>query len=230
MIKYNGSTKLVINSDRHVIKTTSEYKVLPYEMIVQALISKGFTASNYFEQGYYDRSISKGRSSKGLFRMDLVSPIHEMLGVSLSSSNDNQSGLYIHLTVRSVPVVEMTSFRHHESEIVDLDIGDILHTLKGLKQILHGLAIATNTHENTIQSFEILNQYRSKINTNSIPFTEVKSGTKLSLFNNLVDSMINGKGIPEVKPMGNGRSTRPITQVRKRFLLGTKIFQVVNRE
>jgi hypothetical protein len=222
MIKIEENTNLVINKDRHVVKTTNEYNVLPYEVIIQDLQSVGFQVIEYTEQNYYNRSIRKGRNGKGLFSVDLVSPIHPLIGITLSSANDNQMSLYIHATIKGIPVKELSKIRHLASESLDLDIKKLLNDLEGLRDQFALFADTEINQNKVIESFQALNSYRAEVITNSAEFIPVQSANLWELFENLADSMINGKGIAH-----NVKFTKKITQIRKKFLIGQRILQVL---
>jgi len=223
MIKINDNSNLVINKDRHHVKTTNEYSKLEYEYLVRELQDQGFQVIDYTEQNYYNRSITKNRHGKGQFRMNLVSPINPLIGVSLSSANDNQMSLYLHATVNNIPVKELNRVRHIASNIFDLDTKGIIQDLELLENEFNKLANTEVPKHKNDQAFQILNTYRAEILSTSAQFKEVKSANYWELFQNLVDTMINGKGIiiNEVK------FTKRITHIRNQFRLGSKILQTI---
>lgn len=223
MIKINNNSNLVINKDRHTVKTTNEYSNLQYEYLVRELQDQGFQVIDYTEQNYYNRSISKNRHGKGLFRIDLVSPINPLIGISLSSSNDNQMSLYLHATIKGIPVKILNRIRHIASNVFDLDIKGMIQDLETLCNDFSTLAETEVKQGEILEAFQALNSYRAEIITNSAQFAPIQSANYWELFQNLADTMINGKGIitNEVK------FTKKITHIRNQFRLGSKILDTL---
>lgn len=251
MIILDNNSDLVINKGRHKLKTTNEFDPLNTfcEELLSELTKEHFALlpNAYKEQNYYKRSIIKDRHGKGLFCLDLVSVNHSNIGLCITSGNDSQISLYLHVTLNGIPVIEITRFEHHISERAKLQtndleqkqailndlINEILKECETIQNLYNGMLetkipfiLSDGTPNNKIEHcYKVLNDYRCIKSTNSATFChkQRQASTLAELFNYLCDDMLNGKGI-----INNDKAfTKPVKHIRKRFILGQAILKVV---